>query len=368
MDQETHRALLEDLRKGRTPLPPIRTTRLELAPAFYRNSISTNTPSIETVYTESFQRSDEASEEVNAPHEDTANGWSESLNQMPERGMKSRRLLKESLFSDYTPEDVQHEVSARPQEPHTSGSSQTTPLHATLGEPEVSKGNCCILVFGLPNTVTVPEFIHEIRVRKLGKIAVIHLFPRLSFGPPRSIIKGTMWTRAGAERTMQAIRSHNFGFEGHRLQAGWHQKVVLPQRYLTASRVILVVGHPSMVSLNVLVPQFEEHFHFVIEKVVVKLFTTKVIIVDYRFGSYLNQAATAFHILRTSFPMTEVASVYIRDPCEPVEDDQLPYRQFPEHRQTLNPILDEAVQNKDSSASPTRVTSFHLEDVFTLRH
>ncbi|KAK6857889.1 hypothetical protein PG995_005588 [Apiospora arundinis] len=100
-------------------------------------------------------------------------------------------------------------------------------------------------------------------------------------------------------------------------------------------------------------------------KVVVKLFIAKVMIVEYRFGSYLNQAATAFHILRTSYTMAEVASVYMRDPCEPVKDDQLPYRQFPEHRQTLKPILDEAVQHKDSSASPTRVTSFHREDIFT---
>ncbi|KAK7994106.1 F-box domain-containing protein [Apiospora arundinis] len=177
-----------------------------------------------------------------------------------------------------------------------------------------------------------------------------------------------MWTRAGAERTMQAIRSHNFGFEGHGLQACWHQKVVLPQRYPTASRVVLVVGHPSMVSPRVLLPRFEEHFHFVMDKVIVKLFTAKVMIVEYRFGSYLNQAAMAFNILRTSFSMTEVASVYMRDPCEPVEDDQLPYRQFPEHRQTLKPILDEAGQYRDTSASPTRLTSiissggrFHIE-------
>ena len=115
--------------------------------------------------------------------------------------------------------------------------------------------NCCLFLTGFPAEITVHEFIHQMQTHQLGKIAAIHINPP-SAHHPSAAIKITMWTRNGAERLHNAIRSQQITFEGYNLRALWNRNRVAPRPVpvQNESRVILVIGRPEHVSPRVMLP------------------------------------------------------------------------------------------------------------------
>lgn len=180
--------------------------------------------------------------------------------------------------------------------------------------------NCCILVTGLPGTVTVTEFIHEIQIRTLGKIAAVCINPPTPF-IPTAAVKVTMWDREGADRLFSAVRSHKFGFDRHKLNVYWNRIKVLPQNESHRSRVIQVTGHPRVVAPCEMLPWFERYFRFNMDGIVEKQGTPEEMTVEYRFSSYLGQSHNAYVILRKTYPWKDVSCVYRKDPCEPSNND-----------------------------------------------
>ncbi|KAK8054524.1 hypothetical protein PG994_009591 [Apiospora phragmitis] len=189
----------------------------------------------------------------------------------------------------------------------------------TDSEPRRNE-NCCILVTGLPSTVAVADSIRKVQIRQLGKIAAIQVHP------PRphihtAAVKVTMWDGAGAHRIMRAVRTGNFGVDGHQLWAYWNRVKAFQQRRHNRSRVIQVKGHPDMVAPDVLLSWFACHFYFDMGQVLVKLSTPDTMIVEYRFGSYVKQAQSALTLLHNTYHKAEVDCVYTDDPCEPADND-----------------------------------------------
>ncbi|KAK8045950.1 hypothetical protein PG996_014014 [Apiospora saccharicola] len=271
MDQKS---LLEELREGSTPLPPIRTTRPELAPGWgkslsevheaFRNSASQHTPS---------QRTPSQLDAQAAPFEP-----------------KGTRIIDRSLAAS------NDELLAPVPEPPLEAKST---LRYEWTGPDPDRKNCCLLVTGLPRTVTVTEFIREIEVRRLGKIAAVFVMPPT----PRirtAAVKVTMWDRARAERLMNAVRWNNFGFDGYK-----------------------VTGHPNIVAPSKLLPWFEGYFRFAMDQIVVNQPTPEEMTVVYNFSSYLGQAHAAYLLLRRTYTWEHVACFYRKDPCEP-DDNDLP--------------------------------------------
>ncbi|KAK8137140.1 hypothetical protein PG984_005080 [Apiospora sp. TS-2023a] len=293
MDQKS---LLEDLREGSTPLPPICTTRPELAPGWgkslsavheaFRNSASQHTPS---------QLNAQA-----APFEP-----------------KETQIIDRSLAAS------NNELLAPEPEPPLE--AESTLRHEWTG-PDPDRKNCCLLVTGLPSTVTATEFIHEIEVRRLGKIAAVFVMPPTR-RIPTAAVKVTMWDRAGAERVMNAVRWNNFGFDGYKLKVFWNHHKAPPQEETHMSRVIQVTGHPNIVAPSKLLPWFEGYFRFAMDQIVVNQPTPEEMTVVYYFSSYLGQANAAYLILRRTYTWEHVACFYRKDPCEPDDNDlSLPRR------------------------------------------
>ncbi|KAK8029594.1 hypothetical protein PG993_010885 [Apiospora rasikravindrae] len=215
---------------------------------------------------------------------------------------------------------LQNQCLAPPQE-HLAAwpSSHSTLDHESSGFT-TDVDNCCVLVTGLPSTVTVPGFIHEIQVRRLGKIAAVSVKPALPF-VPSAAVKVTMWNKEGADRIMHAVRTGNFGFEGHSLRAYWNRVKVPPQQRNERSRVMKVRGHPDKVAPSVLLPWFASKFDFDIDQVHVNRSTPKDMVVEYRFGSYLNQSFHAVMLVRNTYHRKEVSCVWLKDPCEPTGNE-----------------------------------------------
>lgn len=193
------------------------------------------------------------------------------------------------------------------------------PIRHQSSEPNPDRQNCCLLVTGLPGTVTVTEFIHEMQIRRLGKIAAVCIIPPTPF-IATAAVKVTMWNRAGAERLMNAVRSHNFGFDGHKLKIWWNRLKAPAQEEGIPSRVIEVTGRPQKVAPSELLPCFAQYFHFAMDDIVVKQPTPDEMTVEYKFSSYLGQAHNAFVLLRTAEAWKDVTCFYRKDPCEPYED------------------------------------------------
>ncbi|KAK6857890.1 hypothetical protein PG995_005589 [Apiospora arundinis] len=97
--------------------------------------------------------------------------------------------------------------------------------------------NCCIFAKGLPSTLTVRQLLHELEIRQLGKVAVVHINPP-AHGHTKCAVKVTMWTRAEAERLTRAFRSWQIAFESHWIQCYWNIHKEAPQNDVFASRVV----------------------------------------------------------------------------------------------------------------------------------
>ncbi|KAK7959334.1 uncharacterized protein PG986_004188 [Apiospora aurea] len=308
MDHKDLKSLLDELREGSTPLPPIRTTRPELAPGWgssvsevreaFRNSIASQTPA-----------------QATTPH--TELGF--------ERFTSTNDITPVSASEEITTgirHYIGHEGLVQPQEHHTPWpSSHSTLYHEPTGPTALTEdNNCCLLLTGLPSTVTIPEFINQVQIRRLGKIAAVSLKPALPF-VPTAAVKVTMWDREGASRVLRAVTAESFGFEGRDLRTYWNRVKVEPQRHSKRSRVLKVRGHPDKVARSELLPWFDRKFDFVMDQVIVKQSTPDVMVVEYRFGSYVNQAYHAHNLLRNKYRRNEVYCAYLPDPCEPLQDD-----------------------------------------------
>ncbi|KAK7911509.1 hypothetical protein PG985_013990 [Apiospora marii] len=285
MDQRT---LLQELREGSTPLPPICSTRPELAPGWgrsvsqvreaFRNSTPNGTGTQLNAEVAPFEPRDQIDASLTKEND-------ESATPLPGSSMKAERYLR----PDWTVKDPK-------------------------------RINCCLLVTGLPSAVTVTEFIHEMQIRRLGKIAAVCIVPSNPF-IFTAAAKVTMWNRAGAESLRDAIRSRNFGFDGHKVKVWWNRLRATPQEEGHQSRVIQVTGHPKLVAPSELLPRFAPYFRFVMDDIVVKQPSPEEMTVEYRFSSFLDQACDAYLFIRTAHAWNEVSCFYRKDPCEPFEDD-----------------------------------------------
>ncbi|KAK7994775.1 hypothetical protein PG990_013548 [Apiospora arundinis] len=176
--------------------------------------------------------------------------------------------------------------------------------------------NCCIFAKGLPSTLTVRQLLHELEIRQLGKVAAVHINPP-AHGHTTCAVKVTMWTRAEAERLTRAFRSRQIAFESHRIQCYWNKHKEAPRDDVSASRVVYIIGPPRIVSPSAILPWFAGHFHFKMDQVIVQVFTAEIMVVEYRFGSYINQASNAYKLIRDTYDPGNVAIAFGRDPCEP---------------------------------------------------
>ncbi|KAK7984460.1 hypothetical protein PG989_011862 [Apiospora arundinis] len=167
------------------------------------------------------------------------------------------------------------------------------------GVPE--DANTCVWLTGFPADVTVTRFIDEVQRLKLGRIAAIHINPPTDRIPTAGV-KITMWDRASAERLFYAIETHQFGgFPGHRIRPSWSRHKEGPRALeSTSSRVLLIFGRTEIVN--------PLHVHF---------FNERVMLVEYRFGSFINQASKAYRLIKDTFSRSEVHVAYRRDPCDP---------------------------------------------------
>ncbi|KAK6821203.1 hypothetical protein PG987_015603 [Apiospora arundinis] len=133
----------------------------------------------------------------------------------------------------------------------TGGSYQGAPRSRTTLVTRST--NCCLFLKGLPATISVREFVHQLQTHRVGKLAAIHINPPDS-GHRTAAAKITMWSREGAERLYDAITSQQISFERHALQVYWNRNRVGLQTARNGSRVILVIGRPEHVRPGVMLP------------------------------------------------------------------------------------------------------------------
>ncbi|KAK6859527.1 hypothetical protein PG995_003163 [Apiospora arundinis] len=174
--------------------------------------------------------------------------------------------------------------------------------HDRAYSPGVTEdANTCVWLTGFPADVTVTRFIDEVQRLKLGRIAAIHINPPTDRIPTAGV-KITMWDRASAERLFYAVGTHQFGgFPGHRIRPSWSRhKEGSRSLESTSSRVLLIFGRTEIVN--------PLHVHF---------FNERVMLVEYRFGSFINQASKAYRLVKETFSRSEVHVAYRGDPCDP---------------------------------------------------
>ncbi|KAK8137131.1 hypothetical protein PG984_005071 [Apiospora sp. TS-2023a] len=149
--------------------------------------------------------------------------------------------------------------------------------------------NCSLFLTGIPAELDVTRFMAQGAEVQIGKVAALHLH-QSEPGQRHKAAEITMWTRAEAERLMLLILNREFTFGINRpLRAFWNRRRVGSQT-LDGSRVVEVTGRAEHVDPNVLIPRFQQEFRFDLDQVVVKMRGPNWTVVEYRFGSYTDQA------------------------------------------------------------------------------
>ncbi|KAK7911519.1 hypothetical protein PG985_014000 [Apiospora marii] len=148
--------------------------------------------------------------------------------------------------------------------------------------------NCSLFITGLPADLDVTRFMAQGANVQIGKVAAIHLHDH-SPEHRNKAATVTMWTRASAERFLRLIHTGRFSIGSRPIRAVWNRKGVGPQTK-EGSRVVEAIGRSEQVDPDVLIPRFRERFQFELDQVEVKLRGPNWTVVEYRFGSFTDQA------------------------------------------------------------------------------
>lgn len=177
--------------------------------------------------------------------------------------------------------------------------------------------NCSIYAIGFPRNLLTHEFVDQLETHRVGKISSVQISPPTD-DHPSCAVRVTMWTRAGAERLMEAIGSGQICFPDHELKAVWNPCKVAAQDG-NGSRVMGIVGPPYLVAPSPMVRIFGRHFTAQIEQVIAHLRTDTLMVVEYRFTSYKDQAAIAYGLVGGAYggAGSGVSVHYFNDPCDP---------------------------------------------------
>lgn len=178
------------------------------------------------------------------------------------------------------------------------------------GQQDISDdANCSVYSIGFPRTLLTHEFINQLEDHRIGKVASVHISPPTDDHP----------TCTGAERLMEAIRSRQIWFPGHDLRAVWNPCKAAAQDGIGSSRVVGIVGPPHLVAPSPIVKLLERHFTVNFDQVIAHLRTDALMVVEYRFVSYKDQAAIPYSLVRGAYRAAHsgVSVYYFRDPCDP---------------------------------------------------
>lgn len=189
-------------------------------------------------------------------------------------------------------------------------------LPANLSANIPDEDNCSFWIQGLPPTATCTTLLGAIR--DMGRVFCTHITPPdAALGHRTAAAKLVFFDRAAAQRFFAAHAGAPLVVEGFRARVERNRtRVAASTQPAFCTRVVVVSGPADEVCVDALLRFFSSKFVYQMDAIVVRdpdAAGRPARTVEFRFGSFRNQAQTAYFLLKGR-PGWRVA--YGRDPCD----------------------------------------------------
>ncbi|EQB49464.1 hypothetical protein CGLO_11202 [Colletotrichum gloeosporioides Cg-14] len=183
--------------------------------------------------------------------------------------------------------------------------------------------NCALWITFLPPDVTHREILAEIR--NMGRIwSVVISGPEPAKNHHTAAAKVVFFELGAAQKfyAMSCNPSRRFKVRGHVTKVELNRIKTAQDNRRNNSRVLRIKGRPDVVNKDALTAYFKQKITFEVDEVITIVMNEDMGDVEYRFGSFGNQAELAYLALQREYDVGGIHSPYWEvqyghDPCAP---------------------------------------------------